>query len=194
MAGNLANILAGVAGGGDSGNALSLFAPPGTTLPVSAAATPDAAFLDPGWVSADDGLTAPISVNSSDVNGFGASGPLRTIKSQQKRQFSIVWVETNPVVLAIYQELPLDAIVPDVAGAFDYVEGPIRNEHYAAIFDVVDGVNLWRAVCPDLQVTDKQSLTIKAASAILYGVTFTAYPGSDGTAVHYMHKMPGLAT
>ncbi len=192
MSGNFANILAGISGSG-AGNALGRFAPLGTTMPASASAGLDVAFEDPGWCSADDGLTSPISVTSTDVNGFGSSGPLRVIKSQQKRTWSVVFLEHNPITMAIYNELPLDAIVPDGSGAYDYTEGPIRNQQYAAVWDFVDGSNLWRAACPIVQVTDKQQFQVKAGGAVMLGVTFTAYPGSDGVSVHYMGLIPSLA-
>ena len=67
-------------------------------------------------------------------------------------------------------------------------------QRYAGVFDFVDGANLWRAACPIVQVTDKQQIEIKGSAAVVWGVTFTAYPGSDGVAVHYMLKIPSLAS
>jgi hypothetical protein len=161
-------------------------------MPTSAIATPDVAFLDPGWCS-EDGLAKAISVSSTDINGFGSSQPLRTLKTQQKTTFDLAFLESNPIVLAVYNELALDALVPDVDGAFDFTEGPIRNQRYATLFDIVDGDNLIRAVCPNVQVTDKQSLAFKNSASIAYGVTMTAYPGSDGTAIHWYYQLGALA-
>lgn len=192
MAGNLDLILAGVAGGG-SGNALSWFAPTGTVMPTAADDDFDPDFIDAGWVS-EDGLSKTVSVSSTDINGFGSGQPLRTLKTQKKTQFDIAYLETNPTVLEVYYELPLSTIVPDGLGRIDFIEGPLRNQRYAAIFQVKDGPNTMLACCPEVQVTDQQSLAIKNGAGIAYGVSLTAYPGSDGTAVHWFMLLDALAS
>lgn len=192
MAGNLDLIIAGIAGGAP-GNAFARFAAVGTPLPAVATDPLDVAFLDPGLINADDGISKGNAVTSNQVNALGVPAPVRTIKSGQTATFSMGFLESGPIPLAIFHELPLDAIVPDDDGAYDFVEGPVRDQKYAMVIDVVDGVKLMRGVCPEVQVTDKQSFTIKSTGAVIYAVTVTAYPGSDLTAVHWMYLQPSLA-
>jgi hypothetical protein len=58
----------------------------------------------------------------------------------------------------------------------------------------VDGNNHLRAFCPSVEVTDRADLSVTAGSEISYGVTLTAYPGTDGVAVHWFYLLAALAT
>lgn len=185
-------ILAGVAGGGTSGTALMRVAPLGTAMPTSAAASLDNAFLDPGWIT-EDGLKKAVSVESTKINAFGSSGPVRILKTSVETTFEIAFLESNPVSLAIYNELALDTLTPDASGRFDFTEGSPRTQKYAAVFDLVDGANAIRAVVPNFEVTDKKEFEIKAGAAVQYGVTLTAYPGGDGVAIHWYYVLDALA-
>jgi hypothetical protein len=73
-------------------------------------------------------------------------------------------------------------------------EGAHRTQKYAAVFEIVDGNNHLRAFCPSVEVTDRADLSVTAGSEISYGVTLTAYPGTDGVAVHWFYLLAALAT
>lgn len=186
-------ILAGVAGGG-SGASLAWFAPKGTQMPTSADAELDPAFLDPGYIT-EDGLAKAVSEDSTDIPAYGMSVPVRTLITSSKVTFQLAFLESNPVSLAIYNRLPLDGITVDATkGSLDFTEGTARTIEYAAVFDIADGANLIRGCVPDLQVTDREDYSIKAGEAITQGVTCTAYPGSDGVAVHWFYVLNALKT
>jgi hypothetical protein len=193
MAGNNNLILAGVGGGG-TGSSLAYFAAQGTTAPTDATTALNVAFRDAGWCTSD-GLTRAVAEDSNDISAFGSGAPVRTLVTNSRVTFALGFLESNPISLAVYHRLPLTAITPEAAtGAFDVTEGAHRVARYAAVFEVVDGTNHVRAYCPSVEVTDRADLSVQAGNEISYGVTLTAYPGSDGVAVHWFYILDALRT
>lgn len=188
MAANNDNVLAG----GLGSPALAAFAPLGTPMPTSVSAVLNAAFQDPGWVN-QDGLKKAVDEESTEILGYGSNQPIRVLKTKRKASFEIVFQETNPTVIEVYQQLPIGSIVVASDGSFDFAEGPARTEKIAGVFTIVDGDNLIRAVIPKMEVTATKEWVAKAGSEINYGVTLTAYPGSDGTAIHWYMLVAALA-
>lgn len=188
-------ILAGVGASGAGGTGLSWFAPHGTTTPTTAIAALDGAFRDGGLIT-EDGLTRGVEEQSTDINAYGLFVPARTLVTSSKVTFQLAFLESNPVALSVYHRLPLtggDALVPDGDGAFDFTEGSARTIKYTAVFDLVDGDNHVRAVCPTLEVTDRAEFAVQAGGAVAYGVTLTAFPASDGVAVHWYYLLAALS-
>ena len=183
-------ILAGIAGGGASGSELAYFAPTGSTAPTNATAALDAAFLPAGYVS-EDGLTKGVDEDTNTIRAYGSYAPVRTITKSSTVTFQCQFLETNKVSVAVYQRLGLSAITV-TAGAFSVTEGPARTQRYAGVFEVIDGSRLCRVYCPLLEVTDREEFKVGAGEAVLYGVTMTAYPGTDGVAAKYFYVIPGL--
>jgi hypothetical protein len=199
MTANRDLILAGMNGGGAAGTALAMFADAPATMPtaaVGAGATLDAGFKDPGWVT-EDGLTRSVDLQTNEVPAYGSQVPVRVIKTSRTVTFNIGFLESNPVSLAIYHELPLSgagALTPDATGAFDFTEGTPRTQLYSAVFDIVDGANHVRAVVPKLEVTGQEDFSATPGNPLTYSVTLTAYPGSDGVAIHWFYVLDALAT
>jgi hypothetical protein len=209
MTANRNLILAGISGGGAAGTALAMFANVGATMPVDALtdpvqpvapAAPTPPWFDPGWIT-EDGLTRAVNVNTNEVNAYGSSVPVRIIKTSRTTTFSIKFLESNPVSLAIYHELPLGPpaqptdpgiTVDDSDGSFDIQEGSARSQLYAAYFDIVDGKNHVRALVPQLEVTGQEDFAAAPGAPLTYGVTFTAYPGTDGVAIHWFYVLDAL--
>jgi len=193
MAGNRDLILAGINGGGDAGNSLAYFAAVGSAAPTTATGDPAAAYLDAGWIT-EDGLTAKVSESSRDINAFGTFSPVRTIVTESKQTFDISFLESNPVSLAVYHRRALDDLDVAADGSLTIDSGPSRSASYAAIFDMVDGDNALRAYCPNVQVTDRGDLAVKAGEAVVYPVTLTAYPDANGVAVRWFYVLDALRT
>jgi hypothetical protein len=191
MTANSDLILAGIAGGG-TGSALSWFAPTGTTAPTTATAALAAGFLDAGWCT-EDGVTRKVSEDSTDVAAFGSTVPVRVLVTKAKFEFSVGFLEANAVSLCVYNRLPLGGLTISSTGATDFTEGTHRVQKYAAVFDVVDGLNHIRCYCPSVEVTDREDFSIKAGAVIQYGVTLTAYPNSAGVAAHWYYVLNALA-
>lgn len=198
MAANRNLILAGISGGGAAGTALANFAPKGTTLPTAATGAGsalDPAYKDAGWVDTQ-GLRRQVNESTQEIDAYGVVVPVRILISKSKVDFEINFLESNTTTLAIYHRLPLvgtGSLTPDASGNVDFTEGEARLQEYTAVFDIVDGANLVRACVPALQVTGRQQFQASAGSPLTYGVTLTAFPGSDGVAVHWFYHLPALA-
>ena len=196
MAGNRDLILAGVSGGG-TGSSLSWFAPKGTTMPTATTTALNAAFKDGGWVT-EDGLRRAVEEQVQQIRAYGSAQPVRTLKTSKETRFEIGFLESGVVPISLFHSLPLTGTgsltVAPLTGGFDFVEGPARTQEYAAVFDIVDGLNMIRAVAPVVEVTNTREFDVKAGSPIAYGMTLTAYPGSDGTAVHWYYILDALIT
>ncbi len=187
MSTNSSAVLAGV-----GPTSLAWFAPLGTTLPTTTGATLNAAFLDAGWCT-DDGLKRAAEVETTDIKAYGSGQPVRVLKTTRKATFEIGFLESNTTVLELYHELPLGSLTPDVDGEFDFTEGPARTQLFAAVFDIIDGTNKIRAIAPRAEVTSIKEFEAKSTDSIKYGINVTAYPGGDGTAIHWIYKVPSLA-
>lgn len=193
--GNRDLILAGVKGGGSGGSALAMFAPTGTTLPTAATGTGsnlDAAFADAGWCS-EDGLKKAVDEATATINAFGSNSPVRKLVTSSEVTFEIVFLESGPTPLEVYHRLPLGSIEPDATGAFSIDEGEPRVEIISGVFDLVDGPNRIRAVVPQMEVTGRREFAIKKSDPVTYGVTLTAYPGSDNVAITWHYVLAALA-
>lgn len=190
MSGNNELILAGVAGSG-TGNALVWIAPIGTATPTDATTAWPSGWIDAGWCTAD-GLTEKLEAESKEVEGFGASGPLRILKSKQKETFDVGFLETKPLTQEIFYGLELGSIEVDDTGAFDWTTGTPSDVRYMVGFDTVDGKNKRRVIAPLVNSTPNGDVATKAGEEITYGVTFTAFVGPDGVAVHRFILMDAL--
>lgn len=195
--GNRNNILAGVKGGGATGSALAMFAPAGTVMPTKAIGTGSVlapAFKDVGWCS-EDGLKKAVDENVTTIRAFGSHAPVRKLITTSETSFELTPLESNPTVIELYNRLPLGSItVLATDGSFDYTEGEPGSQQYGAVFDLVDGPNRIRGVVPILEVTGRKEFSIQAANPVNYGMTFTAYPGVDGVAIHWYYVVDSLRT
>jgi hypothetical protein len=193
MTANANLILAGVSGGGAGGTALAYFGATGTTAPTDASTALNAAFKDAGWCS-EDGLTRAVSESSNKIKAYGTGAAVRTLVTESDLTFQLKMLETNVTSLAVYHRLPLTAITPAATtGAFSVTEGASRTQKYAAVFEMVDGVNKIRGYAPSVEVTDREEFKAANGEVLAYGVTLTAYVGSDGVAVHWHYAIPALA-
>lgn len=192
MSGNADLILAGIAGGG-TGNALAWIAPLGTAAPTDATTAWPTGWQDLGWCTTD-GLTEKIDVETKEVEGFGASGPLRVLKSKQTETFEVGFLETSPLTQEVYYGLELGSIEVAADGSFDWTTGTPTDSRYMIGFDTVDGQNRRRVIAPLVSSQPNGDIQTQNGEEISYGVTFTAYVGSDGVAVHRFVLMDALKT
>jgi hypothetical protein len=165
----------------------------GTTPTVTVVATTPGVtgWLDAGWIS-DKGLVAKLQESTKEITAFGTTSPVRTLITQAKQNFDVTFLESNPVSLAVYNRKPLGSLTPDGTGAMSFSTGKPDLPHFAACFDIVDGANHIRAYCADVAVTGRVDLAAQAGQEIAYGVTLTAYPGSDGNAIQWFYLLDAL--
>lgn len=171
----------------------------GGTSPAVAVTTTTpgvAGWVSPGLVT-EDGASADLSNSSNDIKAYGLSAVARKVVTDETVTFKVVFLETNPISTSINNRLPLSgagAIAPDVNGDWMTTEGAFRAQRYAMVLDLVDGPNRIRKYCPSVEVTEKDSFTIKSGDAVLYGQTFTAYANSAGVSVATFYHVPALAS
>jgi hypothetical protein len=152
-------------------------------------------FLSAGLIS-EDGISKNLSNDANEIRAYGLSSAVRKIVTSETIEFQVVFLESNPVSLAVYNRLPLTgatAINPSSTGAFSITEGSFRSQRYALVIDVVDDDHLFRIYAPSVEVTEKESFAVKAGEAITYGVTLTAYPNSSGVSVETFYLLPELS-
>lgn len=186
MASNSASVLATVAAGGAGGTSVAFFAPTGTALPTTTAASLNAAFKDVGYVDAS-GLSQKLSETSKEIYALGTQVPVRTLITQSKSEFDFTMLETNAFSMSIYYRYPLTggtAITVGAGGTIATTIGPARVQSYAAVFDIVDGVNAIRTVCPSVQVTGRGDINYVEGEPVDWPVTLTAYPDSTGVSTY----------
>lgn len=190
--GNVATVVLGTASL-TGGSATIATTTPGTGANPATAIIPTA-FKDAGFCD-QTGLNVKASDTSKDVTAFGSYFPLRTIITQSKKTFDLIFEETNHTTLEIYHRLPLGAT--GVAAADGYisgvVDGPPVVQQYAGIFDVVDGTNHLRAYAPYIQNTSIGDLNIPFGEAVKRPVTLTAYPDANGNAIYWYPVVTALA-
>lgn len=152
------------------------FAPAGTTLPTTALATLDLAFVDHGHIS-DDGVSEGNSKNTTNIFNWEGN-VVRTITSEQEYTLGCSFMETNEETLHSYYG---DATATDTAWEVKAVQG--RRGIW--VVDAIDGPKTRRLVVPDGQVTETGDITSATSDAIVYPVTITCYPEAGTDVVYY---------
>lgn len=189
--GDANNLLVGSSAGGTDGTGLAWFAVPGTTLPTTATGALDAGFLNAGLIT-EDGLTASFSEDSQEIRAYGTQVSQRTVITGQTTTVQLTFLESNDVSLAVYHRKALGSISPAAStGAFTVTTGTFTRQLYSAVFHVVDGTNVLRAVAPSVEVTNRGDMQVSAGNAITYEVTLTCYP-VEGVAIQWLYAIPNL--
>lgn len=155
---------------------------PGAGATPATAAIP-VSFLDSGYITTD-GLSLGVNESSSTVQGYGTTQVLRTLISSSQRTFDLAFLETNGVSQCVYNRQAISSITVDANGAFAVTVGPPLLTTYAAVFDVVDGLNHLRYYCPRLQVSSIKAATVSAGKEITWPVTMTAIPDASGNSIY----------
>lgn len=192
MATNSLNVKAAVAGAAGSGLSLAWFAPVGTSAPTTPTSALNAAFLDAG-LCAQTGIEEDDSTSTTSIPAFGTTQPVRILTLSETLTFHLTMLETNAVSAAVYYRQALGSITPVTGtGVFSVTQGTYTRQLYAAVFDMVDGSDHKRIYCPQLEVTDKDTVTNTPTNTLQYGVTLTAYPNSSGIAVQTFFQVASL--
>ncbi len=186
-----ANLIVGTAAGGSDGTGLGWFGATGTTAPTDATTALNAGFLNAGGIS-EEGLTVSFSKETTDVRFYGSRVVQRTVTTSEKQTFKLKFMEHNEVSLAVFHGKTLTAIVPAVStGAFSITTGISTQQRYAFVGQIVDGSNVTRIYCPNVEVTQQGDVQYSAGQPVGYDVTLTAYPVS-GVSISWFYAIPNL--
>lgn len=158
------------------------WAPLGTSLPTSATAALDAAFVDLGYVS-EDGLTNNNSPESDTVKAWGGDTVLN-MQTDRPDTFALKLIEAmnEDVLKTIYGSSNVtadgDGNLTVKATAQDMISG-------AWVFDMIlKGGRAKRIVVPNGTISELGEIVYKDDEAVGYDITITDVPDTNGV-YHY---------
>lgn len=152
------------------------YAPTGTTLPTTAAASLNAAFADVGYIS-EDGITQTMNVDVNEVMAWQNGDVVRKIQTSHDLTYTFTMLEMSADTVELFYG--------DYAAGVTKITGEQLGNH-AFVLDVVDGDNDIRIVIPDGQITERGDVVYSGTEPIGFEVTITCYPDSSGVkAYHY---------
>lgn len=144
--------------------------PTSATAPTGTSGSPDAAFVDLGFIS-EDGveISLPGSGDSTPIKAWQDGTTVRVIRtpSEDNPTWKFKMLETTKATVEEYFGVTVTQTATE--GSFEYEV--TNREHGAYIVDVVDGAELIRDYVPYGIVTEVESITLATGEAIGYGVT-----------------------
>lgn len=158
------------------------WAPIGSTLPTSATAALDAAFVELGYVS-EDGLTNNNSPESDTVKAWGGDTVL-SLQTDRPDTFALTLLESlnTDVLKTIYGS---SNVTVDGSGniAVKVTAGDMPSG--AWVFDMIlKGGRAKRIVVPNGTISELGEIVYKDDEAVGYNVTITDVPDTNGV-YHY---------
>lgn len=153
----------------------------GTTLPTTADATLNVAFVDLGYVS-EDGITESQEADVTDIVAWQNGDVVRKVQTSHDLTYELTLIETKDDVLSSFYG-PLSSGVVEVTGD--------QLGRKSWVIDVVDGEHDIRVVIPEGQVTERGEVTYANGEAISYPLTITAYPDNSGVKAYIYRDSNG---
>ena len=158
------------------------WAPLGTTLPTSATAALNAAFVDLGYVS-EDGLTNNNSPESDTVKAWGGDTVL-SLQTDRPDTFALTLLEAmnEDVLKTIYGSSNVTA---DGDGNLTIKATAEEMPSGSWVFDMIlKGGRAKRIVVPNGTISELGEITYKDDEAVGYNITITDVPDTNGV-YHY---------
>lgn len=158
------------------------WAPIGSTLPTSATASLDAAFVELGYVS-EDGLTNNNSPESDTVKAWGGDTVLN-LQTDRPDTFAFTLLESlnSDVLKTIYGS---SNVTIDGSGNISVKATAQDMPSGAWVFDMIlKGGRAKRIVVPNGTISELGEITYKDDEAVGYNVTITDVPDTNGV-YHY---------
>ena len=155
----------------------------GTTLPTSASATLNGAFVDMGYIS-EDGVTNSNSPSSEKIKDWGGQTVL-VVPTEKPDTFKLKFIESlnSNVLETVYNEA--NVTVDGVNGTIAVTANAAEAQEYCYVIDtVMRGGALKRIVIPCASVSEIGDIVYKSDEALAYEVTLEALPDSSGNS-HY---------
>ena len=157
------------------------WAPLGSTLPTSASASLDAAFVDLGYVS-EDGVVNNNSPESDTVKAWGGDTVL-TLQTDRPDTFALTLIEAMnaDVLKTIYGS----SNVTEAGGALTVKATADNMPSGSWVIDMVlKGNRAKRIVIPDGTISELGDISYKDDEAVGYQITITDVPDTNGV-YHY---------
>lgn len=158
------------------------WAPLGSSLPTSATASLDAAFVELGYVS-EDGLTNNNSPESDTVKAWGGDTVLN-LQTDRPDTFALTLLESlnTDVLKTIYGA---SNVTVDGSGNIAVKATADEMTSGAWVFDmIVKGGRAKRIVVPNGTISELGEIVYKDDEAVGYNITITDVPDTNGV-YHY---------
>lgn len=144
--------------------------PTSATAPTGTSGSPDAAFVDLGFIS-EDGveISLPGSGDSTPIKAWQDGTTVRVIRtpSEDNPTWKFQMLETTKATVEEYFGVTVTQTATE--GSFEYEV--TNRSHGSYVVDVVDGAELIRDYVPYGIVTEVESITLANGEPIGYGVT-----------------------
>jgi hypothetical protein len=145
-------------------------APMGTTLPTTAAAALNAAFIELGYVS-EEGIQETQGTQTNDIRAWQNGTIVRKVQTSHDLTYDLSMLEVNAETIAAYY------------GNFDNATNAWQINaavlgRFAWVFDIIDGTNRLRIVLPEAEVTNRGAISYVNGDAVKFPLTLTAYEHS----------------
>lgn len=158
------------------------WAPIGSTLPTSATASLDGAFVELGYIS-EDGLTNNNSPESDTVKAWGGDTVL-TLQTDRPDTFAMTLLESMnaDVLKTVYGSAN---VTTDGSGNLTVKATAQDMPSGAWVFDMIlKGGRAKRIVVPNGTISELGEITYKDDEAVAYNITITDVPDTNGV-YHY---------
>lgn len=180
---NAEEVLVGTPDQATTGAILS--APLGTTLPTSAVDELQPDFVDSGYVSAD-GLTLSPDMSTADINEWGGALVRRLLETFDG---TLSWsqLETNEQSLKNAFGDDNVTVTPADSDHGKQIAVKIGSRLPAAkswVFKMKDGAKRMMIVVPNGQITTVDDVSFVSNDAIMWPVTLSTYPDSNGNCIY----------
>lgn len=141
-----------------------------TPVPASATAPLDPDLAELGYVS-EDGVTQTIDEDVEQITAWQNGDTVRVVQTSHDVTYAFSLLETTELALDVYYG-------NHAAGTTEIRAG--QGKRGAWVFHVTDGNHRIRICVPDGQVTEHGDIEYVNGNAIMYPITVTCYPDSNG--------------
>lgn len=191
----MANSVSQVAAGKPLATGGILTAPKGTALPTTQAATPNVAFVSPGYIG-EDGFSYNPERTTEKKRAWGGD-IVKIVQTDFSVEVKFTLIEAfNVVALNLaFGDANVDTSAANGShGVLNTVRvNATQLEHLSLIAEIKDGLAKQRIVAPDFQVTNIDEIQYTDADLIGYAVTGEAFPDATGNAL-YIYTDDGIVT
>ena len=163
-------------------------APLGTTLPTSATASLDNAFVDLGWVS-EDGVTNSIQRDVTRHKAWGGE-TVKTTQDNYTETVKFALLESSADVLGVVYGADN---VTENGDAITVEHSSLQLERQSFVIDFIDGDRVGRILIREGLVTELGDVKYVHSGLTMYDLTVDVYrpDNADHAVVTYFDYSPG---
>lgn len=151
-------------------------APPGTTAPTDASTALAAAYIGHGYVS-EDGVTENWDDSTDTIIAWQNATTVRAVRTESTLTIACTLIQTRGSNLELFY--PGSEVVANLTEWKIDVKPPTSDKR-VFVLNVVDGDDLIRLYIGNGELTERGEVPYQNGDAVMYPVTITAYPDSNG--------------